>query len=46
MSKAQLVKNRGLDLGHGPPQMRYHKVGNGIGLPKGPILEHHAPLEI
>ena len=26
--------------------MRYYNARNGIGLPKGPILGHHASLEI
>ena len=32
--------------GHGLIQMHYYKIGNGIGLPKSPILGHHAELEM
>ena len=31
---------------HGRIQVRYHKVGNGIGLAKSHILGHYAPLKI
>ena len=29
-----------------PLQMRSYKVGNGMGLPKGPFRAHHAPFEM
>ena len=31
---------------HRRMQMPYFSVGNDVGLPKSPILGHHAPLEI
>ena len=31
---------------HGPLQMGYYQVGKGAGLPKIPILGHHAPWTI
>ena len=39
-------RKKKIDTNHGPLQMCYYNAGNDIGLHKGPILTHHAPLKM